>query len=57
MKHLFQISITFGIANWLVSLYEFIFYGKASTALVLAVMFFIIGFGGLFIYNKITGGK
>jgi hypothetical protein len=55
MKYLFQIAIVFGIFNWAVSLFEFIAYQKASGALLLATFLFIIGFGGMFIYNKIKG--
>ncbi len=57
MKDIFRIAIALGFANWAVSVYEFVAYRKASGALVLATFLFIIGFGGLFIYNKIKGDK
>jgi ABC-type Fe3+ transport system permease subunit len=57
MKFLIQTFVAIGFANLAVSVFEFILYGKTSTALVLATLFLAVGFGGLFIYNRVTRKK
>ena len=44
--------VVLGVLNWAVSLYEFVFYQKTPGALLLATVLFMIGFGGLFICNR-----
>jgi hypothetical protein len=53
MKEFFQFVIALGFANLAVSVFEFVAYRKATGALVLATVLFIIGFGGLFINDRL----
>jgi hypothetical protein len=53
MKFSFQSIVLIGAAHRIVSLIEFFVDGKASGSLLLATFLLAVGFGGLFIYERV----